>query len=835
MGTGYVSWDIETETSKVPYMKRKASPFAPGNPYHPVIHAWREYKEDIQSVHFGKQPPGPGWLVPVLKGCKCLIGMNIKFDLLHALQDTANLEAWMDYVAEGGVIWDIQLAEYLLKGMGQPVQMLSLDEIVPSYGGDLKVDEVKILWNAGVQTSDIDPELLGRYLLGGPDEMGVERLGDVDNTLKVAIAQMQAAKAVGQLASIRLNMGALICSIEYERNGMFVDKEYGLVLAAELAEQVKQLKQELHAYLPNDLPFDFSWTSRHHKSALLFGGTVYFDSTEYVHADGSGTLCTDWDAVRGQGYLPLEFPWSEVQGVPALLEALTPFQQATVTELSRVAGLPDGVVLLDDAKKYGIPVVHFASGKREGEPKSKVYKIKDTTRPKTRKCKAPYVFPRMTEPKRAWESSDPGVWSVAEEVIEELATRGIPFVKALHKLQAATKDLGTYFLVEDEDGNQKGMLTLVGLDGIIHHKINHTNTVTGRLSSSDPNLQNLPKGNKSKLKLIFMSRFRVMGPDGKWIQQGKIIQSDFTALEIYIQALLTECKQLIEDLRAGLDMHCLRLANKEGLPYEEVYALCKGDKYSEEWDYKRTGAKMYSFAAAYGAGDAKIAADNDMTVDEVAAFRAADNARYPEIQEYYNDLTEQIKANRKPMGKVIPHPEVRGVMCNLGKSYYRTPDGKLYEYIESPSPEYLCKRGVTSSFSPTEIKNYVSQGEGGEWMKAAMWLAVRMFYTYRNFGGLALLVNTVHDAQYVDAHDSVAPQAAALLHACMEGANDFMEYEFNWEVQAPVPSDTSWGANMKEELKIPGLKELAVGYRKELRDKYLRGYVPSFEQENLNG
>lgn len=313
-----------------------------------------------------------------------------------------------------------------------------------------------------------------------------------------------------------------------------------------------------------------------------------------------------------------------------------------------------------------------------------------------------------------------------------------------------------------------------------------------------------------------------------WIPTGKIIQSDFTALEIYVQAILTGCKQLIEDLKAGLDMHCLRLANKEGLPYEEVYALCKGDKYDESWDYKRTGAKMYSFAAAYGAGDAKIAADNDMEISEVAAFRAADDARYPEIPAFYRDLTERIKANRRPLGKAIPHPDVAGVLCNLGRSTIRTPDGKLYSYQEQPSPEYLVRKGVFCSFSPTEIKNYTSQGTGGEWAKAAMFICIVMFYKYRNFGQLALLINQVHDANYADAHESVALQAAALLHACMESASDYMEWWFDWDIPVPVPSDTTWGASMKDEATIPGIKELAAVYRKEIRECLMGGYVPSF-------
>jgi len=331
-------------------------------------------------------------------------------------------------------------------------------------------------------------------------------------------------------------------------------------------------------------------------------------------------------------------------------------------------------------------------------------------------------------------------------------------------------------------------------------------------------MQNIPKGNKSDVKTIFVSRF---GPDGK------IIQSDFSSLEVYVQAVLTQCKQLIADLKSGLDLHVVRLAAKEHMEYDEVYALCKGDKYDKEWDYKRTKAKVYSFQRAYGAGVAKIAESTGMSEEEVQSLADAEDARYPEIAEYYERITAEINANRVPE-RTLPHPEVPGVICHLGKGFLRAPDGKLYVYNEQPSPPYLCRRGKTASFSPTEIRNFIVQGSGGEWMKAAMWLTVRAFYAKRNFDGLALIVNTVHDASYVDADQSVAFEAACLLHACMELASEFMEKWFNWTIPVPVPSDTSWGKSMAEEEKIPGLTQRAAVLRTELRKQYLGDYVASF-------
>lgn len=806
----YKTWDIETTITT--HMKRKGSPFTLANWV--VTHAFKAKGGQVEEYRFGSSRPPAGWLIPVLDGCRLLVGFNIKFDLLHALQDEKNLFAWMDYVAGGGMVWDCQLAEYLLNGMGQADQILSLDEVAPRYGGNVKVDEVKALWAAGVNTHEIDPALLSRYLCGGKDEHGQFQMGDVENTEKVALAQIERARQCGQLNSILLNMGSLLCTIEMERNGMFVDKDLGLKLAEELKTEIDKLAHELSAFLPQDLPFKFNWGSPKQKSALIFGGTVQWDAYEYDIVDDAGIVSTIYKHVY--------------DALPEDKRPKRVYAQMDV-ECCNPVGTDDWISI-EQAKSLDVPVTRYSSGKREGEIKTKKVKVDNPDKPKGRTVKAPFTFKGYTTPKDRWKSAEEGFWSTSSDVIEELATRNIPFLKTLSALQSATKDLGTYFIVTDpETGESKGMLSLVDEHGLIHHSINHTATVTGRFSSSNPNLQNIPKGNKSKVKLVFTSRF---GPDGK------IIQSDFTALEIYVQAILTRCRQLVEDLKAGLDMHVLRLSNSpagEGKSYEELLKLCKGYKDANgvkvepvaEWDYKRTDSKVYSFQAAYGAGDAKIADTTGMKVETVAQLREADNKRYPEIQKYFDARTLEIKKNRKASGTAVPHPDIPGIYCHLGVSHVRTPDGKLYSYMESPSPEYLVKKGIYASFSPTEIKNYEVQGEGGEWAKAAMWLAIRAFYKRRNFGGLALLVNQVHDALYADAADSVHKEAAALLHACMEGASDFMEFYFKWNVPVPVPSDTSAGPNMMEDKGID-VKELAAKFRHELRNEYMQGYVPSF-------
>lgn len=288
----FVSFD--TETTVTTLHKRKASPFSPENW---VVTAGFKHKgEQVKEVRFGDQRPPDGWLKDILynsrgERVRLVIGFNIRFDLMHAIHNNPkNLDMWMEYVAEGGQVYCCQLAEYLLCGQTQDSQMLSLDETAVRYGGNLKVDEVKLLWAAGVNTHEIEPSLLTRYLCGGPDENGVFQMGDVENTELIALAQIKRARDAGQLNSLMLNMGALLFTLEAERNGMYVDVPRGLEIAEELRKEQAELTEELNGFVPKDLPFEFNWSSRFHKSALIFGAPVRYARREYDLKDGTKTF-----------------------------------------------------------------------------------------------------------------------------------------------------------------------------------------------------------------------------------------------------------------------------------------------------------------------------------------------------------------------------------------------------------------------------------------------------------------------------------------------------------------------------------------------------------------
>lgn len=776
-------------------MGRKASPFSPEN--WTVAAGWKFGSGPVQGAYYGEDKQGTkGLLKMILAGGPKLVGgFNIKFDLLHLLKEPEDYEAYQDWVASGGLVWDGQLAEYLLSGMVQEAHMLSLDEVAPRYGGDTKIDEVKALWEKGVDTHLIPRQLLMDYLTGR-DGKG----GDILNTEAIMLGQLKAARELKMLDSIRLNMGALLCSVEMERNGLWVNKPLGLELAAKLTEDIAAMRADMQQYIPTDLPFEFNWGSPKQRSAIIFGGSIKYVAQEPVLDEkGNQAYCQD-----------TEEHWVCEDGTTL-----------------KVFDLMDGA-------EPPRSVVKYAGGQKKGQYKTKRVTVPDLSRPKFRNADFYYTFPGYTKGRKEWEGSEPGVYSTKAEVIEELALSGIPFLETYGKLAAATKDLGTYYIVPDEkaEGGFKGMLTLVGPDGIVHHGVNHTSTVTGRLSHSNPNMGNLPKESTSEVKRMFGSRY---GDDGS------ITSSDFKTLEIYCQAMLTGDKQLIADLVAGLDMHCARLSTVENMPYEKVLLLCKGgiDPTTQEvihavheWEVKRTDIKVFSFQRAYGAGAKKIAAGIKKAVELVQEWIDADERRYPQIAQWNEKVARVVEASRKPTQVYVTHPLLK-VRVQLHRGQYRTFDGKRYTFTESTTPDFLAKKGTLQSFKPTELKNYCVQGLGGEWMKAAMWLAVRAFYHYKNLGGLAHLVNTVHDALYVDTHNSVRRKAAVLMHACMLAASDLIEHLFGTPVPVPVPSDTGYGPSMYEEHSFdnPGaFNSSAEATRTWLRAQYMGGYTPSYLQ-----
>src|SRR5690606_9581763 len=133
----HVVWDIETQTHTL--FKRKASPWHPQN--FVVSSGYKRAKgEPVYIRHADGRMP-QGWFTQMLAGTKVLVGFNIAFDLLWALQEQENLDAWMDWIAKGGQVWDVQLVESVLDGMVQEPHRRSLKELAALSGGPTTMTE----------------------------------------------------------------------------------------------------------------------------------------------------------------------------------------------------------------------------------------------------------------------------------------------------------------------------------------------------------------------------------------------------------------------------------------------------------------------------------------------------------------------------------------------------------------------------------------------------------------------------------------------------------------------------------------------------------------------
>lgn len=729
--------DLETETRTL--FKRKASPWHPENWV--VAAAWKDKGKDIKSEYYGTHMLG--WRFPeVPDDIVVLVGHNIKFDLLWSW-DHQNLKA---FFKRGGRVWDTQYAEYLIAGQQEYSQMCSLDDIVEGYGGTLKIDEVKALWAAGVQTSDIPEDLLMRYL-AGPE-------GDISNTEKVFLGQYRKAKELGMLNMIWARMDGLCFTTECEWNGIHVNKALGLKEAQRLEGELAVLEEELFKYLPADKPeeLEFKFGNRYHLSPLLFGGEIKYQKRVHIHECG----VPQYAQKEREAYF-IDGDWR------------LPPENAT---------FDDEVLARAECYK---------SGKNAGAPKTKKMKVPDFSRPKMRWEDFYWELPGYTRPLDAWKSSTPGLYSVAEEVITELGKRDIPFLKTLAALTKMRKDLGTYYITTDEDGNQKGMLTLVGDDGIIHHRLNHTNTVTTRLSSSDPNMHNVPRGETSRVKALFRSRF---GDDG---EMGEL---DYSQLEVVVQGMLSGDKNLCQDLRDRIDFHCKRVAAKFGIAYSEAVFRCKTESYEDysTWKKHRTKCKEFSFQRAYGAGAEAISLSTGMPVTEVKELIENEDKMYPGVTAFNDMVAEAVHSSSWPT-KLFERTK-ENVAVQIRKGVYVAPTGTRYVFRQQIAPDFLRKRGTLASFSPTELKNYPVQGTGGEVVQIACGKLWRHFVACDNYGGKALLCNTVHDCVWADWHKAVREQVARDMKRIMEDIPRYMKELYGMDVDVPFPVEVEYGSNL---------------------------------------
>lgn len=249
---GLLVLDVETDTHN------KGHPFDPRNIC--VSYATLDSLGNRVFKYY-TDPDFIGFVREQLRNCEVLVGFNLKFDC-HWL---ANLGVTIpDHVK----IWDCQFAEFIYTGQSTPFP--SLDGTLEAYSLPLKKKHVvHDLWEAGVQTRDIDRNILEDY-----------NVGDIDVTLMLYHVQ-QNLLSEKQKALVYIEGEDMLSLMAAERAGIKFDVEGAKSCIAKNTADIYELEQQLNSKLPAGIPDGcWNWDSGDHLSVFLYGGTLEFRYVE---------------------------------------------------------------------------------------------------------------------------------------------------------------------------------------------------------------------------------------------------------------------------------------------------------------------------------------------------------------------------------------------------------------------------------------------------------------------------------------------------------------------------------------------------------------------------
>ena len=792
-----IVFDLEVENH--PYYGALASPVHPDN--FVVASAWATLDGEVQSIYRPNKQDAKDWakFLDLATPGGILVAHNAPFDVQWLL--VHQRDRFMRFLESGGRVFCTAYAEYLLSN--QQDTYPSLDSTAPKYGGSHKVDGVKIMWEQGKLTSEIDPALLLEYL-AGPD-------GDVENTRKVFIGQMQELQERGMLDMALERMEGMLFVCLSMHSGLCIDPEVAEKQRREIEQELQALTEKFKALrnLPSEI--EFKDTSDYCMSAWLYGGPIKY-RVQDVWLEEDGTPKYE----KREAYLLAD-------GGAVFLEEV------------------QGMSIEEIEAKHG-PLVRYRAGKNKGLPK--VEKVASST-PKLRWYERQLVLPgcvplsklpkevreefvQRFSGKRLLADGSP-VLSTGADALQFLLARPEfsdetkELLQDLLRYAKLDKDLGTYYLKEelDEDGNvvkRSGMLQYCTEHNIVYHQLNCTSTVTGRLSSKQPNLQNIPRGDTSDVKRMFVSRFN----NAVWLRyamqhgiipqdlaqqcldalergepQGRLLEADYSNLEVVTLAALSKDEALCKALVQGIDMHCLRLSKKLGEPYEEVLKKCKDETHPEHKRYKkmRTDIKPMSFAYQYGASAQGLAFSTGCSVEEAQAFIDAEKALFPGVEEWYErEIFAKVEASKK----LYREMDEDGRWRVYARGVWQSPGGTCYEFREYPKTEWVDGQKISvMQFKPTQLRNYPIQGESGFFVQAVSGAIVRWLVQKRFFGGRVFCINQVHDAVYFDVHTSVLKEVASAVQYIMESLPQMMR-RLGYDLAVPFPAAVEVGLNLLE-------------------------------------
>lgn len=223
-------------------------------------------------------------------------------------------------------------------------------------------------------------------------------------------------------------------------------------------------------------------------------------------------------------------------------------------------------------------------------------------------------------------------FAMDEEVLARLAKvgRAKEFCSALLDLRYSAKLKGTY--LDGKDG-RGGLLGQCDGRGYIHTSFNIFGAYTGRLSSSDPNLQNIPK--RGGIRELFI-------PDE---DEDEFASVDYKQLEVRVAAAITRDPVLIDEIVKGIDMHSRNACFVWRYNEDEFLKAIKDETHPrfEEWNAKRDAAKVITFGTLYGSSAAGSSTRNDIPVDEADEFIRGFFTKYRILYRWVKDQHKKVR------------------------------------------------------------------------------------------------------------------------------------------------------------------------------------------------
>ena len=302
-------------------------------------------------------------------------------------------------------------------------------------------------------------------------------------------------------------------------------------------------------------------------------------------------------------------------------------------------------------------------------------------------------------------------YSTAADVLEKLAPE-YPIVNDILEYRTLTKLKSTY---------AEGLAECIREDGRIHTTFNQTITATGRISSTEPNLQNIP------MRMELGKQIRKVFVPGEGCL---LMDADYSQIELRVLAHLSGDEELISAYQSEQDIHRITASKVFKIPFEEVTEL------------QRRNAKAVNFGIVYGISSFGLSQDLSISRKEAAGYIEQYFSTYPRLKQYLDDLVENAKKD----------------------GYTATLFGR-----RRPIPELSSSNFMQRSFGERVAMNAPIQGTAADIIKIAM---IKVWNALREAGLKSKLILQVHDELLIEVREEEVPQVKEILADNMRGAAD---------------------------------------------------------------